>query len=734
MSRIILVADDNMTIQRMATEMLSEQGLEVVTVANGMAAIKKLATFKPVMVLADVDMPGRDGYEVCDFVKKSSDLRGIPVILAFSDADPFDQERAKAVGADGVVKKPFNRSELFARLEEFIPSTATAAQAVSELSPAAGAPAPKAPQEAPSPLEFTFNEKLAQSTSFVGIPEGASLFEPEFSVVASPAGANPTPFYEPVPAFTSEPSAHEIVETHHNESVAETEMTRPQASSLAPATDGFEPGAAEFSMEAPSPTDGAGLPNFAGIAIGAFEISASHAMPEAAVPASRNEESLSDFLAKASPDSAGTFGEPEMASPLVAYSAQEAAPETSTTVMQAPPRTSEPAECAPQAPLAVVRAEDHTGSAGLRLAVDEAASKLGDWKLHEAAHMEQDHAGMQDRVLAVLPDVTAELYLPAMIEESEPKGATLPELENQPEEFVAPEMQETGLPIATHAEESVVPPQPMSDVSANSGLETETLTWPPKEEIAWIESPQAGPVESSSASEAEVSAAEIEEDKSSGDPSGFAETGIISPTEPEPVALRAKDEKPFEMPASVIGIEASEPTAAEIVAEGSTASTLAAAVTPVKEEAVEGSVSATMGDFSSAVPEAPASQSQDPSSWEIPSEAVLNQAFLEAALPSIGLVHVTAPSVAQEPSPAAEEAAGLQEGHASLSSIDPQDAELPMVLDSVAAQPIDRKLVESIVQRVVVRMSPLALSREMMEQLTRKLTEECLDELHSGQF
>jgi len=77
----ILVADDNLTIQRMASGILMSEGLEVVTVSNGVAAIRKLATAKPLVIVADVSMPGKDGYEVCDFVKSSPELGDVSVLL-----------------------------------------------------------------------------------------------------------------------------------------------------------------------------------------------------------------------------------------------------------------------------------------------------------------------------------------------------------------------------------------------------------------------------------------------------------------------------------------------------------------------------------------------------------------------------------------------------------------------------------------------------------------------------
>ncbi|MGH9401709.1 MAG: response regulator [Terriglobia bacterium] len=111
MLRTVLVADDNLTVQRMASEMLSEEGMEVITVANGMAAIKKLPEVKPLVVVADVDMPGKNGYEVCDFVKSQPELGYVRVLLLVSDTDPLDGDRGAEVRADGIVKKPFDRQE-----------------------------------------------------------------------------------------------------------------------------------------------------------------------------------------------------------------------------------------------------------------------------------------------------------------------------------------------------------------------------------------------------------------------------------------------------------------------------------------------------------------------------------------------------------------------------------------------------------------------------------------------
>jgi CheY-like chemotaxis protein len=103
----ILVADDNSNIQKMVVLALKDQGIEVVAVGNGEAAVRKIADMKPDLVLADIFMPVRNGYEVCKFVKDDSALSHIPVILLVGAFDPLDEQEAQRVGADGVLKKPF---------------------------------------------------------------------------------------------------------------------------------------------------------------------------------------------------------------------------------------------------------------------------------------------------------------------------------------------------------------------------------------------------------------------------------------------------------------------------------------------------------------------------------------------------------------------------------------------------------------------------------------------------
>src|SRR6202790_3793239 len=86
---------------------LRDHGIDVIAVGNGEAAVRKISDLRPDLVLADVFMPVRSGYEVCSYVKSDPALAHIPVILLVGAFDPLDEQEAQRVGADGVLKKPF---------------------------------------------------------------------------------------------------------------------------------------------------------------------------------------------------------------------------------------------------------------------------------------------------------------------------------------------------------------------------------------------------------------------------------------------------------------------------------------------------------------------------------------------------------------------------------------------------------------------------------------------------
>jgi CheY-like chemotaxis protein len=116
MSRILLV-DDSPHAQRMGERILSEEGYEVVTVSNADSALIRLDDVDPDVVVADTVMPGRTGYEICQYVKMSPRHRHVRVILTAGVLEEFDEERAGRVEADGRLMKPFEASALLSAVK-----------------------------------------------------------------------------------------------------------------------------------------------------------------------------------------------------------------------------------------------------------------------------------------------------------------------------------------------------------------------------------------------------------------------------------------------------------------------------------------------------------------------------------------------------------------------------------------------------------------------------------------
>ena len=167
----ILVADDNSNIQKMVGLALKDQGIDVVAVGNGEAAVRKISDLKPDLVLADVFMPVRNGYEVCKFVKDDSSLAHIPVILLVGAFDPLDEQEAQRVGADGVLKKPFVPPDPLISMVKSALQRASAAHsgAVTEKAavPAMVGRASSTPAASAPPTVFPVPQEEAPVASFV---------------------------------------------------------------------------------------------------------------------------------------------------------------------------------------------------------------------------------------------------------------------------------------------------------------------------------------------------------------------------------------------------------------------------------------------------------------------------------------------------------------------------------------------------------------------------------------
>src|SRR3954471_1695226 len=138
MSRILL-ADDSPHAQRMGELILREEGYEVVTITDGATVLLRLNDVDPDLVLVDVTMPTRSGYEICEFVKTSLRHLHTRVVLLAGAGDPVDVQEARRVQADGVLNKPFEASLVLAAVKPLLDAAEAAKSAVSSAPrPAAG--------------------------------------------------------------------------------------------------------------------------------------------------------------------------------------------------------------------------------------------------------------------------------------------------------------------------------------------------------------------------------------------------------------------------------------------------------------------------------------------------------------------------------------------------------------------------------------------------------------------
>jgi CheY-like chemotaxis protein len=116
----LLLADDSTTIQRIVELTFASEDIAVVAFSDGDHAIASLDRSIPDIVLADVGMPGRSGYEVSRYIKNSPPLAHIPVLLLTGAFEPVDQAKALEAGCDGILIKPFEPQFVISRVKELL--------------------------------------------------------------------------------------------------------------------------------------------------------------------------------------------------------------------------------------------------------------------------------------------------------------------------------------------------------------------------------------------------------------------------------------------------------------------------------------------------------------------------------------------------------------------------------------------------------------------------------------
>jgi len=157
MPRKLLLADDSITIQKVISLTLAAEDYDITVANDGDAALAKARETRPDIILADVSMPGKNGYEVCEAVKNDPALKDTPVILLAGTFAPLDPDAAMKAGADDNISKPFESEELIRKLQALLPPEEEGAPAAVE--------EPAASEEAVEPELIEEIEEIEEVTA-----------------------------------------------------------------------------------------------------------------------------------------------------------------------------------------------------------------------------------------------------------------------------------------------------------------------------------------------------------------------------------------------------------------------------------------------------------------------------------------------------------------------------------------------------------------------------------------
>lgn len=201
MPHTLLLADDSVTIQRVIELTFADEDIRVVAVGDGKQAIERIQAERPDIVLADVGMPERDGYEVAAFVKGRPDLAAVPVLLLTGAFEPIDEPRARAAGCDGVLVKPFEPQMVINRVKDLL-----AGRRPASLWAAASNQQPAQPSRQPSSMDLDL--RGGQRSGAQAAQEGNASLEDYFDRLdAAFAEFDATPAAPPQPNAAHVPSA-----------------------------------------------------------------------------------------------------------------------------------------------------------------------------------------------------------------------------------------------------------------------------------------------------------------------------------------------------------------------------------------------------------------------------------------------------------------------------------------------------------------------------------------------
>jgi CheY-like chemotaxis protein len=252
----LLLADDSVTIQRVIELTFADEDVKVIAVSDGDQAIERLESTPPDIVLADIGMPGKSGYEVARYVKQSPKLSHIPVVLLTGAFEPVDQARASEAGCDGVLAKPFEPQLVIGRVKELLAKAKPASAAAAEHGAASSSNGSSNGSQTAAPAGAALDDYFDQlDAAFAGI---VSQGTPAKSAPAAPQ----EPLSDQIDWFGSHPDARrtntEPWDLPKPDHLKEFEIDSPAASaagvSYASPKSPFESSAPIKSAPEPAPT------------------------------------------------------------------------------------------------------------------------------------------------------------------------------------------------------------------------------------------------------------------------------------------------------------------------------------------------------------------------------------------------------------------------------------------------------------------------------------------------
>jgi CheY-like chemotaxis protein len=198
MTRILLV-DDSPHAQRMGERILADEGYEVVTVSNADSALIRLEDVDPDIVIADTVMPGRTGYDICQYIKMSPRHRHVRVVLTAGVLETLDQERSRQVEADSVLMKPFEATVLLGAVKPL--GEAAAADRESRASDAPKVAGKEEAKTAVAPFIAVVDEEQVRAAVTVALDASMAAMVDEITarVLAALASKKPEPAPAPMP-------------------------------------------------------------------------------------------------------------------------------------------------------------------------------------------------------------------------------------------------------------------------------------------------------------------------------------------------------------------------------------------------------------------------------------------------------------------------------------------------------------------------------------------------------